>query len=530
MNPLDSLLTHVPEIDRVKGLPKDDFLDFTGDPYTPRFGIGEQRLRPHQAKALEYAEKHRGLLANLPVGSGKTLISLLLPIVLKAQRPLLLLPASLIEKTHKEFSGYRKHWTTNPIRCISYESLGRVAQADLLNQLAPDLIVADEAHKLANIKTSACARRVDRYMSKNPATMFCALSGTMMKRSLKDFAHLSRWALKDGSPLPLFGDEVERWANAVDPEWKNKRRVPYKPLNKLRELNETQQEAVGRRIQETPGVAIMHKSFDETKLFVNFRAVEVSSNAAEMLSHMRKTWETPNGDTLLSAVDVWRHAQEMALGFYSFWEPPAPERWRNRRKEWHSFVRETIARKRKWDSPLQIEHAIHNGELTDKGVLDEWLDVKNEFTPNPVARWLDEDVPTITYCKGWLKGNPNGLIWVAHRFFGRRLERELGIPFFAGRGDGGTIEDHQGPAVLSIQANGTGRNLQRWSRCLVCTPPTAGRTWEQLLGRCHRDGQTKDVHFEVILAVPEAEEAMKRARSDAMYIEATWGQQQKLGV
>lgn len=71
-----------------------------------------------------------GLFGPIPVGEGKTLISLLAPYLLQAQRPVLLLPAMLVEKTHRERAELSKHWHIPlNIRLISIESLGRVNSA-----------------------------------------------------------------------------------------------------------------------------------------------------------------------------------------------------------------------------------------------------------------------------------------------------------------------------------------------------------------------------------------------------------------
>ena len=73
---------------------------------------GEMILRSLQALALAEASDFKGALLLLPVGHGKTLVSYLLPTVLKAQKPLLLVPGKLKQKTQKEFKELSKHWKT----------------------------------------------------------------------------------------------------------------------------------------------------------------------------------------------------------------------------------------------------------------------------------------------------------------------------------------------------------------------------------------------------------------------------------
>ena len=124
---------------------------------------GTMRLRPIQAMALHDIGVVGGLFAPIGVGEGKTLITLLAPFVLGAERPLLLLPASLIRKTERERRELAKHWLVSDVQMVSYEMLGRVQAASLLDRIKPDLIIADEVHKLKNRK-AAVTRRVARYM------------------------------------------------------------------------------------------------------------------------------------------------------------------------------------------------------------------------------------------------------------------------------------------------------------------------------------------------------------------------------
>jgi hypothetical protein len=55
-----------------------------------------------------------------------------------------------------------------------------------------------------------------RFLADHPGCRFAALSGTLMSRSLRDFAHLSKRALGDLSPAPHTGNVVEEWGLALD--------------------------------------------------------------------------------------------------------------------------------------------------------------------------------------------------------------------------------------------------------------------------------------------------------------------------
>ena len=68
------------------------------------------QLRPRQAIALYEALQMGGMFGALSVGAGKTLVSFLLPSILEAMRPVLLLPAGLIEKTWHDRKILAEHW------------------------------------------------------------------------------------------------------------------------------------------------------------------------------------------------------------------------------------------------------------------------------------------------------------------------------------------------------------------------------------------------------------------------------------
>ncbi len=93
------------------------------------------QLRPVQALALHDAGVFGGLFGPVGVGEGKTLITFLLPLVFAARRPLLLLPASLIEKSQRDRLELSRHWRIpNTLRVFSLEMLGRVQAAEELQR------------------------------------------------------------------------------------------------------------------------------------------------------------------------------------------------------------------------------------------------------------------------------------------------------------------------------------------------------------------------------------------------------------
>lgn len=277
---------------------------------------GTMDLRPVQALALHDLGDTGGLSGPIRVGGGKTLISLLAPNVLGLRRPLLLLPASLVAKTEAERAVLMRHWQIpRNIRIQSYEGLGRAACANFLNLYNPDGIIADEAHRLKN-RRAACTRRVVRFMKEHPDTKFIAMSGTFMKHSLRDFGHLMAWSLGEGAPIPLEEGELDEWADALDEKVNPLTRI--KPGVLGADLTSARKWFQGRLV-ETPGVVTTQGDGVVCSLYVRAMDYDVNTATEANFAKLRGEWCTPDGWALAQAVDVWRHARELALGLHYIW-------------------------------------------------------------------------------------------------------------------------------------------------------------------------------------------------------------------
>ena len=94
------------------------------------------------------------------VGEGKTLASFLMPRVLKAERPLLLIPPSMRSQAQADWISHGEHFNLpSHMEMRSYEEIS--TQPGLLKSIMPDLIVADEVHKLKN-PTSTRTSQIDQ--------------------------------------------------------------------------------------------------------------------------------------------------------------------------------------------------------------------------------------------------------------------------------------------------------------------------------------------------------------------------------
>lgn len=531
---------------RIKALPRRELssgIDLV-DRMTSAFSQpwGTMRLRPIQALALAEIFTRGGLVGPIRVGAGKTLISYLAPVVGKSRNPLFVVPASLKKKTRHEFEALFKHWRgPHPEACriISYELLGRPQSGStdgsgtMLDKLLPDMIIFDEAHKIKN-HGAAVTKRVRRYLAKHEDTKVIAMSGTMTKRSIKDYAHIAEWCLKDGSPVPRTYTDLEAWAAALDEKVQDFLRVAPGALVDFSDGDEDLSAVrVGyrKRLVETPGViATQDGPMDMSLSIQAIEPLETDPIIDAAFETLRRDWVTPDGHPIIDGITFRRHALEIACGFHYIWSPRPPDGWLEARSIWAAGCRDVLKHNRRGlDSEAQVVMAIDQGQYQHlSGPLKEWRKQKEIFEPNTVPVWHSSEAIDAVAAWGQV-----GIVWVSHRAFGQRLSEVTGWPYYGRGGEtptGERIEDHKrGPLIASIKSNGTGRNLQKWSKNLIVTPPSSGEIWEQLLGRTHRDGQLADeVTVDVYCACREHVTSFAQALADARYQEDTTGQAQKL--
>ncbi len=398
-------------------------------------------------------------------------------------------------------------------------------------------VVVHNCHKLKN-KRAAVTRRVSRYLADHPEVKVIALSGTIMRRSLLDFGHILKWALKDRAPVPETQNELEEWAAALDEKVNELNRYEPGALLKLCPGGTTLEDArrgFRARLTETPGVVATIGDGErvDCSIYINQLRYSVSPDTDLHFKKLREEWCTPDDWELTQPVDIWRHAKELALGLYYKWDPRPPPEWRDARREWAAFVREVLSRSRTLDSELQVVHACDAGKL-DNRILERWRkerDREPKFVPNTVAVWCDDSA--LNECLKWMK--TPGLVWTEHDLFARRLAKVSGCKYYGARGltDRGEFIDNADPkesAIASIDANREGRNLQdKWSRMLITSPMEGADAWQQTLGRLHRPGQMADeVQVDVMLGCKEHDNAWRRAIAAAQAIKDTTGADSKL--
>jgi hypothetical protein len=495
-------------------------------------------LRPLQAIALAEIAVWGGAFVPLPVGAGKTLFMLLAARVLpRAQRPLYLMPAGLIAKTLTEEIEYRRQWVLPALRQIkSYESLGPVGGADYLGRYRPDLIVADEAHALKNPAASV-TRRVMRYLDAE-RPIFAPMTGTPYSTSIRDFAHLVRYALPRTNPIPVKYLDLDEWARVLDTDVAEHRRLAPGALSMLCAPGEDVRSGFRRRLGDTPGVILSTEPQLPIPLDATCTVTPLDAAQESALADLRASWDTPDGEPVEDGPAMYRHARELAQGFYQVWDPRAPRDWREARRAWACECREILAtNRRNLDSADQLCRYIdaHPSEYPiARDLLAAWRAIEPTFTPNSVPVWISDHV------LDWIANRPglSGLIWTERPAVGHRLARKLRAPYYGEQGicaeAGRSIEAHRqdvhGPiAVLATGPNSNGRNLQAWNRSLILDVTKSARKLEQCLGRTHRPGQqAARVSVEFLIGVREDIDSMAKARERAETAALLTGQPQKI--
>ena len=163
--------------------------------------------------------------------------------------------------------------------------------------------------------------------------------------------------------------------------------------------------------------------------------------------------------------------------------------------------------------------------------LPRGVDVER-FKPGKRPVWLsDHAIDAAAY---WGAQKP-GIVWTDHIAFGHRLSQKTGWAFFGQSGldaAGRNIENERGDrtVIASRLANQRGRNLQyAFSRSLVMALPNAARDAEQLVGRTHRYGQTKQiVTADFLVSCTEHLNALRKLSDGAQRTRRQTGLSQKI--
>ena len=490
---------------------------------------GTQRLFPIQALALAEIAENRGGVGSIQVGGGKTLITQLAPVLLGAERPLLIVPAALRDQTLSYvIPELKKHWRLHRnLRIISYECLSMDSYKDYLDDIKPDMVLCDECQMIKNLRGSGRAKRITRYLV-DPEIIFVALSGTLATRSIMNYQHILLWALKPiNCPVPWDRNEATIWANALDIRVRREERCGPGVLKTwMTPEHDDFREAYRDRLLGTPG--FIH-SKDANALGVSLilkraKSPRIPQKVHALIDQAKYEWTTPDGELMLWAFERGNLMRQLTHGFYLKWKYPAPDHWLASRKAFFKKLR-TYKKynRRKLDTDKQIMDFYADNPIPE---YTRWLEVKDDFEPETIPVWVDNFL--IDYACKWLAEN-EGIVWVNNPDFGNRLAKKSKKPYFGG-GNNGILSTKKKSVIASISAHGTGKNLQhQFSNNLMLSVPSAGDVWEQMLGRTHRHGQEADqVVAEVNLNNEVNITSFQHALNDCWGYEVREGQKQRL--
>lgn len=464
----------------------------------------------------------RCLLGDFTV-THNTLVTLLAPTLLAAERPVLILPANCRDKTRTEYAEYLADgWNVRLPKMLSYTELSLKSREHKLLELQPDLVMLDEADEARNIDGTGFGRRIRRALATlNPRPRVAILSATLIGDALLDYWELIAWALQERAPVPLTKPVAERWAAATDRTLRGE--LHRKDPGALELLPG----GFHHHLRTRRGMVCGRGEVCPAAIEITTWVPPISASLRQVINACTVTSKRPDGER----VTEWELPDLLcclAQGFYQVWDPMPPKWWLEPRRAYLDRERAILdAQIEGFDTAAQIRDALDArpkrripelGDEADdvRAALAAWREVKDRFVPNSVPVWLTGEIMDAVATKA--AATPGQIVWVKHRAPGHELQRR-GLPYF-----GADTQPHQhtpgAPMVCSIQAHARGKNLQAWWRALVLHPMANSRKWEQLISREHRPGQkASTIYVEVIAGVEYhgavLERVLKQAQADS---------------
>lgn len=532
------------------------------------------RPKPMQAVVLREIEHVGGLLGFIPVGAGKTFLGVLGALALGkhgVSSTVLLVPPTLCDQLWGDLQLIAEHfwvpefWMQDGssrrrkapnapvVHVMPYSRLSRPDATDWLTRIAPQAIIADEADKLRDPGT-ATTSRVLRYFLNHGNTRFCCWTGSMTDKSIRDYAHLSALALREGSPLPLDKDVVDQWAMALDP---GESMSPPGELLRLCEPGEEVHDGFRRRLCETPGVIIDVEQSVDVEIVVETKAAPAIPRQVQEALDSVRNWVrpdtmagAPDDEDLVDAMSVAKCALEVACGLFYYWifprgEPDALiDQWYEARRDYNGELRQRLKSREEYlDSPMLCELAAqrHWGDRAPdprkptwaSQAWPRWRDIRDKVKPETRAHRISDYLARDA--AEWALTN-RGIVWYSMIEFGSWVSEISGLPLHGGGpGADERIKKEVGnrSIIASIKSHGRGRNgLQLlFADNLIVPFPSSSAMAEQLLGRTHRQEQMASVVRAVTYDhTEEMRGAIDQVLRRAQYVRNTIGASQKLLV
>lgn len=562
------------------------------------------QLNGAQQVGLNELHWYHGLFAAFPVGKGKTRVAYLAsrcaikPNGCPIRRPMMMLPANLardkgsnVSKTQKDFAALAKNWQQpNPFPVIrTYEEATQDKNLRMLYQYEPDCLIFDECSKLRRLlfqdRPGSAPLRIDRYVQEKRAQevqqgtgfgselQVIVLTGTIGRGSLADFAHMLRWCLGDNCPVPTQNGALWQWCQAVDDartikagRWQPGVLYSFAPEARIVAANDFEgatvaldmvREGIAQRIADTGGVVMYSEDSCDQPLSISFHVPALSPTIEDFFHKYVRAWKTPDGFEYGSALDAYRNSGDAGCGFWGVWDPRPQDvapHWLPARSEAMTVVKGEIEASRHTGAPLDTENAVFKA-MPDHPAIAEWLRVRGDFKPNPVATWFDGSLifEVAQLIQQWERAGEKVIVWTFDRPVAQALTTVTGLPYYGAEGFRHTasmvatddsIEDdahmrHRNPdgsygapkssIIASSAANSYGRNLQYYCVNIWVGWDNANTIEiEQRLGRTHRQLQTRPVHNQVVVTCGETLDAFQKAFDECSTIRTLQRHTQKL--
>lgn len=528
-------------------------------------------LRKVQNKSLFVSAAVGGLLGFIGVGEGKTLLCALLPTMLKMYYGIdprdcvLLIPPSMRRDLAKEWAKYGKHFIlAYGVNIVPYSQLSQKKNTGLLERLKPKAIICDEADALSDPKT-ATSDRFYRYLYENSIyhggdCRLFAMSGTLGRKSIKDWHKLAYYALGPRSPLPHSYGALDTFALALDVRKPQRGMTLYEsgdkvtPYTKAREVvsvfqsrfgGDNIREGYGNRLASCPGVVVSSNDGIDLECVVIPRAPEVPESISALYRQLEDEWMLPDGTLTEDPLELHRKLREISLGFWNRWVWPDNQpdtEWLAARQEWCAAVRSWQPRRGTGtDSKALVEDLCaqwlwhrHDPEKYKKPaykISEEcikayavWATQKHKPTPPTEAVWVD--YYSVMDAVIWARSQKAPvLIWAESEEWGYAVAKAGGFRMVGRGGDNHALLATMDAEtiVISRQAHYRGKNLQdRWHLNYIGAIPSGGAIVEQQLGRCYRTGQKeRQVEYVVCVQTSVLAASLATARRDSEFIEDT---------
>lgn len=461
------------------------------------------RFMPKQAEGCLSYEMFNGVFCPIGVGFGKTLTSLMCAqkgINKGIKKACLFVPAQVFgQLTITDIKWARARVPLSmPIHVLqgkpraarmalaksgkhglyiwTYSLLSTTDAEEMLYSIAPELVILDECHEVAN-DTAAKTRRVIKYIGDHKSEVV-ALSGTITQKSIEDYHRILRYATRENCPLPHSVTLTKEWANVIDANSNDiddesgsnpGHTGPLMPLVKWAAANFPGQpitedragfrRAYRLRLNSAPSVVSSGDQAIGTSLTISTASLDRPQDYPdtypgkkqldELIRKVDDEWTTPSGDIIDYAIHKWKWLFELTAGFYNLLVWPSVESFAERRritvdesnrileaaKKHHAAGQEFMSLLRKWileksrpgcDTPLLVRNEIaRNGarivgqELYEAWVYEKALDFDGRPERDSMAvRVCDYKIREAVKWAKYVGDDKGGIVWVYNEEMG----------------------------------------------------------------------------------------------------------------